>query len=171
MTHIQIDLSEFKRFIEYCRRAERNTTAALAIAMEMLGMDLLDTVTEYILSENIVDTRRLLSSFQRGDGDNVFVSSDGGLTLEVGTKLEYAKYVEDGHWTCKPGEIGRWVPGNWSGDRFIYDPGVKTGMYLKQRFIDGKHYFEHAVNIEQQMMPKFLEKELEKFIQEYFALR
>ena len=47
--------------------------------------------------------RLLLNSFHKGSSGTVWELSDNGLTLEVGTNVEYASYANDAHWTCKKG--------------------------------------------------------------------
>ena len=105
---------------------------------------------------------------KRGDG-NVWEVSDGGLSLEVGTNVEYAAYVNDGHWTNPKGVDRRFAPGTWEGDRFVYDPGAKTGMVLKQKWVEGAHYFDSAVRIFEKMFPDILEAKLQEWIDSYFG--
>ena len=82
-----------------------------------------------------MDTRLLLASFEKGGQDGVWLLSDGDLSLEVGTNVKYAKWVNDGHKANPDGVASRFIPGKWVGDRFIYDPNAKEGMVLKQQFI------------------------------------
>lgn len=95
--------------------------------------------------------------------------SDSGLTLEVGTNVEYASYVNDGHWTCKKGEKMRFVPGYWSGNRFIYDSSAKSGMMLKQNWVKGAHYWESGLRILDKMLPGLIEAKLQQWINSYFG--
>ncbi len=110
-----------------------------------------------------MDTRQLLSSFQKGGDGNVW--NLGGLTLEVGTSVSYAGYVNDGH-SQQP---GRYIPGYWSGHRFIYDPSAKTGMVLKKNWVEGKHYWESALRILDKLCPEFLDKKLQEWLDRYFG--
>ena len=57
-----------------------------------------------------------------------------------GRKVNYAAAVEYGHKQTP----GRFVPGEWRGNRFIYNPNSKTGMVLKKSFVNGSHYMENA---------------------------
>lgn len=57
-----------------------------------------------------------------------------------GKKVNYAAAVEYGHKQTP----GRFVPGEWRGNRFIYNPNSKTGMVLKKSFVNGSHYMENA---------------------------
>lgn len=138
--------------------------------LEGLGTEFLCLVENEIIRLNVMDTRMLLNSFKKGSGDNVWVISDSGMQLEIGTNVTYASYVNDGHWTNKKGQAMRWVPGIWNGDRFVYTPGAKTGMLLKQKWIRGRHYFDSAIRIMERMMPELMERKIEQWILEHFGL-
>ena len=56
-------------------------------------------------------------------------------------KEEYAPWVNEGH----DQQPGRFIPGEWKGDRFIYDPDAKTGMVLKKSHVEGLHFLEHGL--------------------------
>ena len=64
-----------------------------------------------------------------------------GGQIEVYNNTEYAAHVEWGH-----RQKNRWVPGYWKGDRFVYDRGARTGMMLKDKFIDGSGMLHKAVD-------------------------
>ena len=116
-----------------------------------------------------MDSRQLLASFEKGGDGNVWSIEEGGLVLEVGTSVEYAGYVNDGHWTNTKGVERRFVPGYWQGDRFIYDPAAKGGMMLKQHWVEGKHYWESALRILDRIYPELLEAKLQDWIDRYFG--
>ena len=87
----------------------------------------------------------------------------------MGTNVEYASYVNDGHWTNPKGVKLRFVPGYWLDDgRFIYDPTAEGGMVLKQKWVEGKHYWESALRILDKMLPDLLDARLQSWIDEYF---
>ena len=136
--------------------------------MEGLGNEFLRIVEDEIIRRKVLDTRLLLASFHKGDGNNLWELTEGNLTLEVGSTLEYAGYVNDGHWTNPKGVDRRFVPGYWQGDRFIYDPKAEGGMVLKQHFVDGKPYFDSALRILDKMLPEFLDKKLQEWLDNYF---
>ncbi len=163
------DCSQWERYFALLRKAGNGEfKKAMAEWFEACGYEFLNAVQDEIINRHVVDTRLLLHSFTKGDNNNVWEIHDGGLTLEVGTNLEYAEYVNDGHWTCKKGELSRWVPGIWSGDRFTYDPGAKTGMLLKQKWIEGYHYWEAAVRIFGRMFRASMEKKMQQWGDEFF---
>lgn len=167
---IQIDFSQVSAFFSRLQAAAKGDfKKELENFLEALGVEFLRLCEDEIIRRKVVDTRLLLNSFQKGDQDNVWVWSDGKMKLEVGTNVEYAKYVNDGHWTCSKGEIGRFVPGVWQGDKFVYSPGAKTGMYLKQQWVEGKHYWESALRLIEKKYPEYLERKLDEWIGKYFG--
>lgn len=112
-----------------------------------------------------VDTRLMYSSFSKGSGYGIYNLDMGGLTLTVGTHVKYAKWVNDGHRQ----QPGRFVPGVWSGGRFTYIPGAKTGMVLKASFVEGSHFFDNAVQALEKMFPERAKKAFDEFFQHYFS--
>lgn len=66
--------------------------------------------------------------------------------------LPYAAAVEFGHRQ----KVGKFVPGYWSGNTFIYKKYCGTGMVLKKPFVKGSHYMERAMN--QIMSGNYLQK-------------
>ncbi|MFS0655645.1 HK97 gp10 family phage protein [Bacillus sp. 179-C3.3 HS] len=133
-----------------------------------MGLQFLDIVQDELMKEKSVDTGRLLRSFQKGDKENHFLITQGGLTLEVGTALDYASYVNDGHATSSNGER-RWVPGRWIGNRFEYDPNMSTGMMLASQWIEGTGYWDHAFMLYVQMFESSLDRKLQSYIDRHFG--
>ncbi|MBC6308120.1 HK97 gp10 family phage protein [Listeria sp. FSL L7-1582] len=138
--------------------------------LDASGMAFLDIVQDEIIRTETVDTRRLLNSFTKSAWNNVFIIADGGMTLEVGTNVEYAWYVNDGHFTIDPnsGKDRRWVPGHWKGDSFVYDPGSQTGMLLTFKWIDGTNYWDTAIAIFEKLFEQGMERKLQQFMDECF---
>lgn len=58
--------------------------------LDAMGMEFLDLIQDEVIRTGTVDTRLLLNSFKRGDENNVFSITEGGVVLEVGTNVEYA---------------------------------------------------------------------------------
>lgn len=165
MAKIEIDTSDLSTFFDKCKKAgSGDLKKEFELFLEGIGMEFLRVIQDEIVSKQVVDTRLLLSSFQKGDNDNVWILNEGSLTLEVGTNVKYAKYVNDGHWQNK-----RFVPGHWSGDRFIYNPGEKSGMMLTAKRVEGKHYWESGIAIIEKMMPDFLERKMQDWLDKYFG--
>lgn len=156
----------FDEFVNELEKKRSTIRTEMAEWAEALAFQLLEEVQREIIRTNTVDTRNLLSSFTKGEKDNVFEMREGGLSFEVGTHVEYAEWVNSGHWTINPasGISSRWVPGYWSGSRFTYDKDAKTGMLLKMKWVKGKFYWNNALKIYERMFQKSLEKKLEQWL-------
>ncbi|MFD0825852.1 HK97 gp10 family phage protein [Neobacillus sp. M.A.Huq-85] len=142
-----------------------NLKEQFTLWLEASGMEFLDIVQDEIIRMEAVDFRRLLNSFSKGDGENVWEITNGGLKIGIGTNVKYAKFVNDGHWQNPQGVATRWVPGKWNGDRFEYDPGSDTGMLLKQKWIDGQPYWDQAVAIFERVFAASFERKFRQWIQ------
>ena len=168
--NVSFDLSEYRQFFtELSKAAKGDFKRELGLWIEGAGNEFLRIVEDEIIRREVMDTRLLLNSFHKGSEDGVWLLDVDGLTLEVGTNLTYAKYVNDGHWTNPKGQEGRWVPGRWEGDRFIYEPGAKTGMYLKQKWVPGNPYFDSALRIFEMIFQTSLEKRMQQWFDGYFT--
>ena len=173
MAQVTFDTVELENFVKRLgKAAQGDFKRALNKFLEGLGMEFLRILQDEIVRRNVLDYRLLLHSFQKGDGENVWTLDENGLTLEVGTNVEYAKFVNDGHWTNPKGIERRFVPGHWEKangkDRFIYTPGEKTGMVLKMKWVEGSHYWESSIRILEKLYPELLEKKLQSWLDEYF---
>lgn len=165
-----LEADEMKVFFDKCIKAGNGDfKKELEAFLEGIGLEFLRIIEDEIIRRKVVDTRLLLNSFHKGDGENFWEISDGGLTLEVGSNVEYAGYVNDGHWTCGKGEAMRFVPGYWEGDRFQYDASAKSGMMLKQKWVEGKHFWENGIRILDRIMPEILEAKLQQWLDSYFG--
>lgn len=168
--YVDIDMSEFKDFFGSVKRAAKGEfRKEFELFLEGLGNEFLRLLQDEIVRRQVMDSRLLLASFEKGSEGNVWSIQEGGLVLEVGTNVEYAGYVNDGHWTNPKGVERRFVPGYWDGDRFIYDPSAKTGMVLKQHWVEGKHYWESALRILDKIYPEMLENKLQEWLDSYFG--
>lgn len=175
--YVSVDTTELRKFIEKMEQAGHGGEfkKELSRFLDSLGVEFLSYVQDAIIRTESVDTRLLLNSFHKNGDGNVFVAQEGGLQIEIGTNVEYASFVNDGHWLNPKGVNKRWVPGHWTGPpgdknaRFIYEPGAKTGMLLKQKWIEGSHYFDDAIRLMERMAPQFMEKKMEQWLEQYFS--
>lgn len=169
--YVSIDTTELRRFIERLNQAGRGKEfeKELSRFLDAIAVEFLSYVQDFIIQAGSVDTRLLLNSFQKSGEGNVFIAQEGGLQIEVGTNVEYASFVNDGHWLNPKGVDMRWVPGEWQGERFIYQPGAKTGMLLKQNWIEGSHYFDDAIRLMERMAPQFMERKIEQWLGQFFS--
>lgn len=170
MADITVDMSEYEAFFQRMKEAGNGAfERELQLFLEGLGEEFLRIVQDAIMDAGAVDTRLMLASFGRGGSGNIWETSNGGLTLTVGSTVEYAKWVNDGHFTNPGGVSVRFVPGHWAGDKFIYSPGEKGGMVLRQQWVEGYHYWEAAVKLLEEMVPDFLEAKLQQWLDRYFS--
>ena len=169
--YVRIDATELRRFVERLNQAGRGKEfeKELSRFLDAIAVEFLSYVQDFIIQAGSVDTRLLLNSFQKSGEGSVFIAQEGGLQIEVGTNVEYASFVNDGHWLNPKGVDMRWVPGEWQGERFIYQPGAKTGMLLKQKWIEGSHYFDDAIRLMERMAPQFMERKMEQWLGQFFS--
>lgn len=103
--------------------------------MRRLGRIYSSEVKGKIKETGAVDTGRLRASIDIGE-----VTKN---SVEVGTNVEYAEFVNDGHRQHK-----RFVPGRWRANgTFEYLPYPQNGgrgMMLTERWVDGKKFMEKA---------------------------
>ena len=78
--------------------------------------------------------------------------------------LQYASYVEYGHRQ----QPGRFIPGHWEGERFIYNHDEEGGMVLKNAWVEGRFMLTISVQELERMAPALLEKRLLKFLKGCF---
>ena len=169
MRYVDIDFSEQKRFFKALEAAARGEfKKELELFLEGIGVEFLNTIQDEIIRLKVMDTRLLLNSFHKGNDNNVWEITDGGLTLEVGSSTEYAGFVNNGHWTNPKGVETRFVPGYWKGSHFVYDRNAKGGMVLKQKWVEGKHYYDSALRILEKMFPEMVAKRLDEWLEKYF---
>ena len=165
--YVQIDVTDLQAFNDKLRKAANgDLKKEFALFLDGIGFEMLRVIEDEIIRLKAVDTRLLLNSFHKGGANNVYELREADLTLEIGTNVEYAQWVNDGHKQTP----GRFIPGEWNGDgKFRYIPGAKTGMVLKASWVDGRHYIEHSVVIMEKMSPKLIEAKLAQWFNEYFS--
>ena len=140
---VEIDVSEARQFFEAMEAAAKGGfRKELEAFLEGIGEEFLRLVEDEIIRREAIDTRLLLASFHKGGDSNVWELSEGGLTLEVGSTLEYASYVNDGHWT-NPQGVAEWVK--------------------------GKPYFDSALRILEKMLPELLDAKIQEWLDSYFG--
>ena len=90
--------------------------------------------------------------------------SGNAYTVEVINPVGYASYVEYGHRQ----QPGRFIPGYWESDRFVYDPDAEGGMVLKKNWVKGRYMLTISTQELEQQAPKLLEKKLYNFLKGCF---
>lgn len=165
MPVIDVDCSGIKELAQKCRSAAHDDFhEELKTYIDGIGNDFLRVCQDEVIGRGVVDTRLLLNSFSKGAEGNVW-NADGDLSIEVGTNIYYAAYVEFGHGQ----QPGRFIPGAWSGSKFQYSPGAKTGMVLKASYVQGRHYFEGAVQVYQSIYMASLAAKFSAWFNGYFG--
>jgi hypothetical protein len=106
-----VDMEEMDKFVQDIEALAYNTKSQIEAFVAYFAKDFLNEVKSEIERRNIVDTGNLLKSFNKNDENNIWEVSAGGLSITVGSILDYAKYVNDGHTTCKEGEVSVLSPG------------------------------------------------------------
>lgn len=181
MATIEIDTSEFKTFFQRVEKAAQGDFKRdFQTFLEGIGEEFLRIVQDEFINRNKnTGYGQLVSSFTRDGANNIWRYEDDGLTLEVGSSLAYASYVNDGHRTFDPattshitlwnGEQARYVPGHWQGNRFIYDPSSDEFMILKYQWVEGLHFWEAALHAMERICPALLEAKLQQWLNDYFG--
>lgn len=181
MATVEIDMSEFREFFQRMEKAAQGDfRREFETFLEGLGEEFLGLVQDEFMKRNKnTGYAQLISSFTKSAAGNIWRYEDDGLTLEVGSSLEYAGYVNDGHRTLDPakgkyvtlwnGEKARYVPGYWQGNRFIYDPSSEEFMILKYHWVEGLHFWEAALHAMERICPAALEAKMQKWLDSYFG--
>lgn len=159
-----IDVSQLESFARSCEAAAADLKPYAGEILEDAGEEFLNIVQSAIQSAGNVDKGKLLASFTKGGAGNIWELNTGGLTLTIGTNVEYAKWVNDGHRQ----QPGRFIPGFWEGNHFRYSPGAKSGMVLKASFVAGSHFFDKSVQVLERMFPEMAENAFRQFFRRYF---
>lgn len=162
MPTIHVDLAEIRELARKFRTADQNFEKDMEVYLDGLGNEFLVQVQNQILARNAVDTRLMLSSFSKGGPQNIY--EQAGLTLEVGSNVYYAPYVEFGH-SQQP---GRFIPGSWSGGHFQYGAG-SGGMVLKASFVPGRFFFAGALNSFRGIYMASWERKFAEWMARYFG--
>lgn len=123
-------------------------------------------IQEYLDDLTPARSGRLKGSMSVGHPDNVFKIQVGRTSyVFVGTAVEYAAAVNDGHTQRK----GRFVPGFWSSGTFHYQPGASEGMVLTGKVIPGAFMFEKAQEYTEDDIPTIMEFETRRTFEEIFG--
>ncbi|KMZ42513.1 MULTISPECIES: HK97 gp10 family phage protein [Bacillales] len=151
---------DFRQFEDHMRRFNRELPDIMQRIYYQLGEELLNHVIDELDNQDLIDTGTLWNSFTQGDQNNVwqFDGDRNTLSLEVGSNLTYAEYLNEGYTIDK----SYFVPGYWNGvGKFIYDPSAKGGFMVKPRSFIGRKYFDIALRDFQGGMKALLERMLQ----------
>lgn len=122
----------WEQFEERAREMIDDFDEKKSFLLNRLGMIYQGEIKKKITETGAVDTGRLRAS--------ITVEKLSEDSVIVGTNVEYAKFVNDGHIQRR-----RFVPGRWrSNGTFEYIPNHDGGMLLRNRFVPGKKFMEKA---------------------------
>lgn len=138
MADCTIDISEYTEFFNRVQRAaSRDFKAEFKRFLEACAFEFLADVQNEIIARNAVDTGLMVNSFAKGGNQNVWEES--GTGYEVGSNVEYIKYVNDGHHTRGGG-----------------------------RWIEGRKFWEAAIRITNQKFPKYIQRNFDEWVAHLF---
>lgn len=163
-------VKEMRDFFNILEQESGNFENELKTWLRAWCEEFLDNVVEEIKRRNVIDSGILRDSFIKGDKLNVWLERDSGLTIEVGSEAEYAAAVNNGHKTCPEGVAERWVPGYWLGKRFVYDRFSKTGMLLRQQWIDARPFFTDVERYASEDFAEYMSNKLNERLEHIWSI-
>jgi len=125
----------FDKFLNDMRTISEELDREIIVWLEALGMEFLQEIQNQIVEMGVVDTRRLLNSFDKGGEDSVWELTRQKLELRIGTNVEYARWVNDGHWTV-----------------------------AQTSWVEGRPYFDVAFAIFKKLFEKSLERKMSEWM-------
>lgn len=94
-----------------------------------------------LTAQDLVGTLQKNSPVDHGLLKQWFPTKVSDTEYIIKSPAHYVGWVNYGH----PQRPGRFIPGSWKGDRFVYKPGAKTGMVLKKSYVPGKKFVEKSI--------------------------
>ena len=131
-------MNGFDEFARDMDQVLRHFGTDLDTYVDAMGYTFLGEVRREILRQQLVDTRLMVNSFQRGGLSSVWERSK--TAIEVGSSVEYVKYVNEGHWTR----------------------GGKS-------FVPPTHFFDNAYRITERILEADLQKKFDDSIRKGFS--
>lgn len=90
-------MNGFDEFAKDMDQVLRHFGTDLNEYVDAMGFTFLAEVRREILRQQLVDTRLMVNSFQRGGLSNVWERTK--TAIEVGSSVFYVPFVNEGHWT------------------------------------------------------------------------
>ena len=122
MVTIEVDLSKVDKFGPKMPEIRRESLNLIALDMQR--------------------TADKMSPVDEGHLHKWFIAEKSDSMARVKSPAQYVGFVNYGH-SQQP---GRFIPGSWSGGKFKYSPGAKTGMVLKASHVKGQHFIEKSIS-------------------------
>ena len=168
---MRIKLSVDGNFARFQKWAERNANGGIE--------EMTDRIVRSVGEAGLINVSaltpkrnppRLWQSLVPGATENYFKVevTKGKAVVIYGTTVPYAKAVEYGYdqrnrVSKKTGKKPTlFVPGYWSSGTFHYVPGMKEGMLLTGRIVEGAHMFENSMDDTQDDAKRIIENEFKR---------
>lgn len=167
---MRIKLSVDGNFDRFQKWAERNASGGIEEMNDRIARSVGIAGLNNVASKTPRRTGRLAQSLTIGATENYFkVEVTKGKTVVIyGTTVPYAEAVERGYdqrnrVSKKTGKKPTlFVPGYWSSGTFHYVPGMKEGMLLTGRIVEGAHMFENSLDDTQDDAKRIIENEFKR---------
>lgn len=139
------DYSEFIELAQRVKKMEQGSVQFIEkFLLEMALRALRNIIKRTPTSTGDLKNKWYLSGVARRGND---------VTISIINPALYASFVEYGHWQ----EVGRFVPGHWEPgvekDRFVYEQGAKSGMVLKNPWVEGHYMLSVSIQEIEREMP------------------
>ena len=131
-------MNGFDEFAKDMDQVLRHFGTDLNEYVDGMGFTFLGEVRREILRQQLVDTRLMVNSFQKGGLSNVWERTK--TAIEVGSAVEYVKYVNEGHWTVN-----------------------------NKSFVPPTHFFDNAYRITERLLEADIQKKFHDSIRKGFS--
>lgn len=100
-----MQVNGLKEFQELINKINTELEPQMEIWAEEIGIKMVQAVRKEIRARGLVDSRNMINSFMKGSNGNIWeISRGNGVSLEFGSNVDYAFYLEMGYVT-KGGSI------------------------------------------------------------------
>lgn len=155
MFRITVDSRGLKRL---CRNVERLNRTQMA----EVGRRVVREIALRLQAHVVLRTPVMTGNLRRNWRLSPMTYSGGVWQADVLNNTEYAPYVEFGHRQTP----GRFIPGYWESDRFVYDPNSPTGMTLRRPWVEGRHMLANSVAQVEREVPGYVQRIVEEYLRE-----
>lgn len=95
-----MQVNGLKEFQELINKINTELEPQMEIWAEEIGIKMVQAVRKEIRARGLVDSRNMINSFMKGSNGNIWeISRGNGVSLEFGSNVDYAFYLEMGYVT------------------------------------------------------------------------